>query len=123
MWPTRQKKDKEIPYRGQPEPKYPKRRRQLRNIKAERRENLITILIIFVLMAVVFSCIIFNPNNTNPDKLKQAIIVFIFTLILAIPIVIGLSSVNKFRKGYDIDTSEESETDGEKQIEDSETIE
>jgi hypothetical protein len=72
-----------------------------------------------MLMIVVLGCIIFNPSNANPNKLRQGIIIFIFTLILILPIVAGFSSVNKFRKGYDVDISKEAEQANDSQPEDS----
>ena len=118
MWPSGWKRHR-LPYRGEPQPKFPKRRRQTRDLKAEKRGNIITIITIFVLMAVIFGCIIFSPNgNNDTDKLTQGIVVLVIMLILIIPIAAGLSSVNKFRKGYDVDVSEESEKDGDEQSED-----
>ena len=119
MWPSGWKRH-HLPYRGEPQPKFPKRRRQVRDLKAEKRANMLTISIIFILMAVVFSCIIFSPNgNSDQDKLRQGIIALVITLILTIPIAAGLSSVNKFRKGYDVDVSDEAEKDDDEQSEDS----
>ena len=114
MWPTGWKRHR-LPYRGEPKPKFPKRRRPARDLKAEKRANILTISTIFILMAIVFGCIIFNPNgNSDQDKLRQGIIVLVIMLILIIPIAAGLSSVNKFRKGYDFDVSEEAEKDDDK---------
>ena len=118
MWPSGWNRH-HLPYRGEPRPKFPKRRRQMRDLKAEKRANILTISIILILMAIVFGCIIFGPNgNSDSDKLRQGIIVFVITLILIIPIAAGLSSVNKFRKGYDVDVSDESENDDDEQSED-----
>ena len=111
---------REIPYRGEPQPKYPKRRMRGRDLKAEKRANILTISIIFILMAIVFGCIIFSPNgNNDSDKLRQGIVVLVITLILIITIASGLSSVNKFRKGYDVDVSDEAEKDDNNKSEDS----
>ena len=119
MWPTGWKRHR-LPYRGEPKPKFPKRRRPARDLKAEKRANILTISTIFILMAIVFGCIIFNPNgNSDQDKLRQGIIVLVIMLILIIPIAAGLSSVNKFRKGYDFDVSEEAEKDDDEYSEDS----
>ena len=119
MWPSGWNRH-HLPYRGEPRPKFPKRRRQLRNLKAEKRANILTISIIFILMAVVLSCLMFSPNgNGNSDKLRQGILVLVITLILIIPIAAGLSSVNKFRKGYDVDVSDEAEKDDDEQSENS----
>ena len=119
MWPSGWKRH-HLPYRGEPRPKFPKRRRQVRDLKAEKRANILTISIIFILMAIVFGCIIFSPNgNNDSDKLRQGIAALIITLILIVPIAAGLSSVNKFRKGYDVDVSEEVEKDDNNKSEDS----
>jgi len=70
-------------------------------------------------MAVVFGCIIFGPNgNNDTDKLRQGIVVLVIMLVLIIPIAAGLSSVNKFRKGYDVDVSDEPKKDDDEQLED-----
>jgi hypothetical protein len=118
MWPSGWKRHR-IPYRGEPQPKFAKRRKQFRNLRNEKRENITTILVIVIIMAVIFGCIIFNPSNANPNKLRQGIIVFIFTLVLIASIVAGISSVSKFRKDYDIDTSPELEKANDRQSEDS----
>ena len=114
---------REIPYRGEPQPKYPKRRLRVRDLKAEKRANILTISIIFILMTIVFGCIIFSPNgNNDSDKLRQGIAALIITLILIVPIAAGLTSVNKFRKGYDIDVSDEDDKDDDSKSEDSNNI-
>ena len=120
MWPSGWKRH-HLPYRGEPRPKFPKRRRQVRDLKAEKRANILTISIIFILMAIVFGCIIFSPNgNNDSDKLRQGIVALVITLILIIPVAAGLSSVNKFRKGYDVDVSDEAEKDNGSKSEDPE---
>ena len=119
MWPSGWNRHR-LPYRGEPRPKFPKRQRQVRDLKAEKRANILTISIIFILMAIVFGCIIFSPNgNNDSDKLRQGIVVLVITLILIITIASGLSSVNKFRKGYDVDVSDEEEKDDNNKSEDS----
>ena len=111
MWPSGWKRH-HIPYRGEPQPKYPKRRRRVRDLKAEKRANILT-------MSIIFGYIIFSPNgNNDSDKLRQGIAVLIITLILIMPIAAGLSSVNKFRKGYDIDVSDEDDKDDDSKSED-----
>ena len=118
MWTPQQKKDKEIPHRGEPPRKYPKRRRQFRNLNAEKRANIITLLGIFVFITAIPICLIFNPyNGNNSNGPTQVIIVFIFTLILIIAIAHGLLSVNKFRKGRDVDISSEVDEDKDKKLE------
>lgn len=73
---------------------------------------MLTIVGILVFLTAIPLCIIFNPYSANnSNKLAQVIIVFVFALILVIPIVAGLLSVNKFRKGYDIDVSDTTEKD------------
>ena len=110
MWTPEQKTDKEIPHRGESPRKHPKRRRQIRNLKAEKRANIITIIGVFIFIITISACFIFNPyNNNDSNKLGQSIIVLIFALILIVPIASGLFSVNKFRKGRDVDISDEPE--------------
>src|SRR5688572_18264183 len=119
MWPSGWNRHR-LPYRGEPRPKFPKRRRQVRDLRAEKRANILTISTILILMAIVFGCIIFSPNgNNDSDKLRQGIVVLVITLILIIPIGAGLSSVNKFRKGYDVDVSDEDDKDDDTKSEDS----
>jgi len=119
MWPSGWNRHR-LPYRGEPRPKFPKRRRQVRDLRAEKRANILTISTIFILMAIAFGCIILSPNgNNDSDKLRQGIVVLVITLILIVPIASGLSSVNKFRKGYDVDVSDEAEKDDNNKLEDS----
>ena len=119
MWTPKQKRDKEIPYRGEAPQEYPKRRRQLRNLKAEKRTNIVTLLIVFIFLTTIALCIIFNPyNSNNSNKLEQGILAFIFVLILMTPIASGLLSINKFRKGQDVDLSKRAKKEKDKNIED-----
>ena len=78
MWTPEQKRDKEIPHRGGPARKYPKRRRQVRNLKAEKRTNIITLIGVFIFIMAFFACLIFNPyGNNESNKLNQSIIALI----------------------------------------------
>jgi len=118
MWPSGWKRH-HLPYRGKPRPKYLKRRRQFRNLKVGRRQIAITLLVIFIFTAFVLSLVLFGPTDDSTNKFAASIVVLIVASILTIAILNGMASVNKFRKGYDVDISEESEDDDGKQSEDS----
>ena len=118
MWPSGWKRH-HLPYRGEPKPKYPKRRRQLRNLKAERRQIAITLLVIFILTAFVLSIVLLSPVDESRNKFAASIVVLIVASILTIAILSGITSLNKFRKGYDVDISDEPEKGKDKQSEDS----
>ena len=110
MWPSGWKRH-QVPYRGEPQPKFPKRRRQFRNLQAERRQIAITLLLIFIITALVLSLVLFSPDNESRNKFAASIVVLIVALILTITILSGITSVNKFRRGYDVDISDEPEED------------
>ena len=82
-------------------------------MKLERRETLISILVILIFGLVLFSGIALNPSTdgNNTATLGGLVIVAFFILIL----IAGILSGNKFRKGYDVDISEESEKDKDEQ--------
>ena len=108
---------KELPYRGDGESKNSKPLRQFRNMKQERRETAISIFVILVFGLIFFACIAFSsgPDDNNAAKLGGIVIGTFFILTL----IAGILSAHKFRKGYDIDISEESEKEKDKQSEDS----
>ena len=114
MWPSGWKRH-HIPYRGEPQSKFPKRRRQFRNLQGERRQIAITLLVIFIITALALSLVLFIPDNESINKFAASIVILIVSSILTIAILSGITSVNKFRKGYDVDISEESEKDKEDQ--------
>ena len=118
MWPSGWKRH-HIPYRGEPQPKFPKRQRQFRNLKAEGRQIAITLLVIFMLTAFVLSLVLFSPTDESKNKFVAGVVVLIVASILTIAILSGITSVDKFRKGYDVDTSEESEKEKSKPSENS----
>jgi hypothetical protein len=112
MWNPEQKRDKEIPHRGELSRQYPKRWRQIRNLKSEKRANILTLLGVFAFLVAIPICLIFNPHNgNNSNRLGQIVSIFIIALILIMPIASGLFSVNKFRKGHDIDVSKDTDED------------
>ena len=108
-----------LPYRGEPKQKYPKRRRQLRNLKGERREMAFTLVVILILTALVLGFILVTPSDGQTNKFAASIVVLIVASILMIAILSGITSVNKFRKGYDVDISDEAEKEKDNGSEDS----
>jgi hypothetical protein len=114
MWPSGWKRH-HLPYRGEPQPKFPKRRRQFRNLKGERREVARTLAVILALTMLVLGFILLTPSDGQTNKFAASIVVLIVASILTIAILQGITSVNKFRKGYDVDVSEEPEKDKDEQ--------
>lgn len=100
---------KELPYRGDGQPRTSKRKRRFVNLKRERREF---VTVIIGILAVV-SCVIFSakdtqtPNNNDPGLIPGIII----GAILALTLIAGIASLYKFRKGYDVDVLDEEEKD------------
>jgi len=108
------------PYRGQPRPKYPKVKRQFRNLYREKWENKTTIIILFLfsLFVLIYGLYKFQINH-NPGTLIISLIIFSILLTITLAITNGLTSVNKFRKDYDIDISASEEKDEDKKIDES----
>ena len=107
---------KELPYRGDGESKNKKPRRRFVNMKRNRRETIASILIVFILFSVPFGCILlFGQSPNDSAKTGSAVIVLIFILTL----IVGIASISKFRKGYDVDVSEEAEKGDDSKSEDS----
>jgi hypothetical protein len=94
------------PYRGQPRPKYPKPRKQIRNLRKEILTDKITIGLFFLFSFILLIIGLAGSRNGN-DKLIIGIfiVVFIFGLFLTATIADGTKSVNKFRDDYDFDAS------------------
>ena len=118
MWPSGWKRN-HLPYRGEPKPKSPKRRRQLRNLKAERKQIAITLLVIFILTTFVLSLVLLSSVDESRNKFAASLVVLVVASILTITILSGITSVNKFREGYDVDISDEREKEKDKQSKDS----
>ena len=85
---------------------------------AEKREVAITLFIIFVITAFILSIVLFSPADESKNKITSSIVVLIVASIFTITILSGITSVNKFRKGYDVDISDEVEKEKDKQSED-----
>ena len=118
MWPSGHRKDKEIPYRGEPVRKYLKRGRQFRNLRDEKREIAITIFIILTVAALIILFINTAPSSNSANTLKSSLVILAFFVFIILAVISGYKSVNKFRKGYDIDASkEESSENHDKEIE------
>ena len=107
MWPSGHRKDKEIPYRGEPVRKYPKRGRRIRNLRGEKQEVVITIFTILIIALLIILFINTAPSNDSRDTLRSSIFIFVFFIFIILALINGYKSVNKFRSGYDIDASGE----------------
>jgi hypothetical protein len=99
-----------IPYRGQPRPEYPQPRRQIRNLRGEKEHYLFSAVVL-----IVFSFLVLGVGIADYLLEHSGIALFIFILVFLILITFSLSamdgmrSIDKFRPGYDIDTSEQPE--------------
>src|SRR5687767_7911088 len=106
------------PYRGQPRPKYPRSKKQIRNLKLEKKQKILIIAISVLILVLLFPILLWvyyaNPNNYALAGMIGLILLFFFGTFA---IADGLRSVNRFRKGYDIDISGESEKDNGEQTE------
>lgn len=97
-----------LPYRGEPEPKLPRPKRQVRNFSAEKRMTVKTISMWILLTVITLGVAIFSfYTDDNGYGSAIAIAVFLLTLTITVGVVNGLTSINKFRQGHDIDISDE----------------
>ena len=95
-----------IPYRGEARPKYPRPRRQFRDLQAEKREATATILFIRFVAAMVFvaATFTFEPGADNtPAVIFILISIFIFSISFFVQS--GVKTVNRFRPSHDVDIS------------------
>jgi len=111
---------REIPYRGDGNPRNIKPRKRFRNFKKERREIILSMLIVLVLFLIPLSLFIFgqSPYDNNTTNTGS----FVIGLFLVLTLIAGIASISKFRKGYDIDISEDSEKDSDEKPEDSKNV-
>ena len=102
-----------IPYRGDGWPKGQKARKQYRNLRKEKKQDIFSIIKLFAFFILVFGFIIgFLASNFNSNDMWGVIVIGILIILFCgLIITIGMMSINKFRKGYDIDTSDEQEID------------
>lgn len=98
-----------VPYRGEPQPKYPKPRRKVRNLRRERWLDWFSIGIPLAVAIgfVVIGFVFHKDMETN----ALGVIFFgaISGLVFTALIYDATKSVNRFRKGYDIDISDSEE--------------
>jgi protein-S-isoprenylcysteine O-methyltransferase Ste14 len=99
----------ELPYRGDGEPTTSKRKKRFANLRKERRETIKIIIGAIVLFAVIFGCILSDPTTPYDNSIK--IVSIVIGLILVLVFVMGILSLTKFRKGFDVDISDEKEKD------------
>lgn len=108
------------PYRGQPRPKYPRPKKQIRDLKLEKRQKTV-IFGIGILIASLLLRFTFSIYRTYHDSLLFAVMGMIFILFLFVlaAVLDGFASINKFRRGYDIDVSGEAEHEADRRTDDS----
>jgi len=97
---------KELPHRGDGKPKDTKPRKRYINLKKRRRETAKSVLLVIVLFTILFSGVVFSPDITYDVTIKLA--AFFIILVFIVTLVVGIIVLNKFRKGYDVDISDES---------------
>ena len=56
-------------------------------------------------ICIFFVFVAFDPNTTHDNSTK--IVVGVIGLILTVTFVAGILSLNRFRKGYDVDISDD----------------
>ena len=107
---------KELPYRGDGRPRNKKPRRRFRDLKKERREIIVSIFIVVVLFSIPASLFAFgqSPYDANGVSNTASLVIGAFLLLT---LIIGILSISKFRKGYDIDISEETDPENSKDSE------
>jgi uncharacterized membrane protein YhaH (DUF805 family) len=95
------------PYRGQPRPKYPKPKKQTRNLRREKIEAMLVFIRILFFLIVIFGIIItlITEDFRATERSGVYVISLLAIIIIALFITKGIFSINKFRRGYDIDTS------------------
>lgn len=110
MNPFGWKKWKEVPYRGDGFSKNFKSRRRKVNLIKQRRDLAISAVIILIIFACAIVPIIGNQdmkdNNTNFAG-------FVIGSILLLTLMVGIYSLTNFRRGYDVDISDEEDKDNE----------
>jgi hypothetical protein len=96
---------KHLPYRGEPQPHYPKRPRQVRNLRLERVRDVLSIGIPLVLSLAVMIWGFFYPQDEKNTALGIMFMLGLIGLVFTASIADGAKSINRFRKGYDFDSS------------------
>ena len=107
---------KEVPFRGDGNSKNIRPRRRFINIRRNRREAIVSMLIVFAIFVIPFGCLFLfgqSPNGNDTTETAGIIIVMVFVLIF----MVGIASINKFRRGYDIEVPDELEDQKDKQPE------
>ena len=107
-----------MPHRGDGFSKDFKPRKRFVNLKKLRRllaKEIIEIISALALITICILGVISSSGNIEGTHIIGLIILWVIVLTF----IAGIIDLNKFQKGRDIDTSEESEKDNDKQTEDS----
>lgn len=95
-----------LPYRGEPQPKFPKAPKRVRNLRKERMAAILEVGIIF---AIAFGVPIIGAIRYFLTKdntlLLIGLVVFVIFFSVGLMVADGLRTIGKFRKGYDFDES------------------
>lgn len=94
-----------IPYRGEPWPKYPKPRRQIRDLHKELLTDKTTIGLFLGLSIAALITGMLIKKSSDGLELGVFVIIFILGLALTAAVADGNKSINKFRDDYDFDSS------------------
>ena len=105
---------------GESVPEYPKRKKRIRNLRQEKTTRFLILGICILIMSALFGIMLFSLRTNSTDYTVafvtgHAILMFLF---ITMAIADGLKSVNRFRKGYDIDISGEAKETDREQAED-----
>ncbi|HMB23679.1 MAG: hypothetical protein ACM33V_10785 [Chloroflexota bacterium] len=100
-----------LPYRGEPVPDFPKPKKRVRNLRQERITRVLILGICILIMSTLLGVLLSSLQTNSGDYTVAFVTGFAILVLLCITIAIadGLKSINRFRKGYDIDISREAE--------------
>ena len=97
-----------IPYRGEVWPNYPEPRRQIRNLRGEKKHNVFTAAVLFIFSFIVLGAGVMDfLHEHSGTALFIFIVVFSILITFSLSALDGMRSINKFRPGYDINISEQ----------------
>lgn len=97
---------KEMPYRGERKPKLPRARKQVRNLRAEKLRDLATVWTFggLSILALIIG-LVTSGDDFGLHGWGSYAIIFLLGMTFTLAIADGTKKINKFRKGYDFDSS------------------